>query len=182
MPGGRCCGCNGPMAVCRNCRCAKRNSPCVSCYPARKNMCQNLSSDDLSAAPRATAPRPSETPTSSTSSINEKAHLPTLLDDFGSFQRGSVLDRIPKGARHSAASALNSIIKSVCETDSEEDWRKLFRFSSLCFKKPKRGGKRQPSLATIVKRQIDDFLDDPLRPIEIAPVKHAVKHSPEKDT
>ena len=42
--------------------------------------------------------------------------------------------------------------------------------------------KKQPSLATIVKRQIDDFLADPLRPIEIAPVKHAVKHSPEKDT
>ena len=115
-------------------------------------------------------------------SKNNNTHPSALLEDFESFQRGSVLDRVPKGARHRAASALNSIIKSVCETDAEDDWRKLFRFSSLCFKKSKRGGKKQPSLATIVKRQIDEFLSDPLRSMDIAPTKHRAKRPSEKDT
>ena len=109
-------------------------------------------------------------------------HPHAILEDFRSFQRGSVLDRVPKGARHSAASALNSTIKNVCETDLESDWRKLFRFSSLCFKKPKRGGKRQPSLATIIKRQIDDFLAEPLRPLEGVRPNTSRKRSSDKDT
>ena len=92
------------------------------------------------------------------------------------------MDRVPKGARNCAASALNNVIKCVCDSDSENDWRKLFRFSSLCFKKPRRGGKRQPSLATTVKRQIDDFLADPFRPLVTVGVsKHDKKRSRDKD-
>jgi len=106
-----------------------------------------------------------QTSTNKTTPLNNITHSQSLLEDITSFQRGSILDRVPKAARHAAASALNSIIKSVCDTNSEDSWRKLFRFSSLCFRKPKRGGKKQPSLATVVKRQIDEFMAYPLQPI-----------------
>ena len=140
-------------------------------------MCQNQASrmppQDTSEAPQIASPLASV--------VSPRVVNFPVLEDFQSFQRGSVLDRIPKGARTCAASALNNVIKSACETDSERDWRKLLRFSSLCFKKPKRGGKRQPSLATTVKRQINDFLADPLRPLEAAASKQSVKRSRDKD-
>ena len=113
--------------------------------------------------------------------LGTESQTSALLEDLQSFQQGSVLDRVPKGARISAASALNTVIKGVCETDSVSDWRKLFRFSSLCFKKPTRGGKRQPSLATTVKRQINIFMAEPLKPIVVTS-KHITKCSREKDS
>ena len=133
MPTAKCCGCNGPVAVCRNCRCAKNNSPCVSCYPARRNMCQNQAPgstpvpNDHDRVLQSTEP---QTSTNKTTPSNNITQSQSLLEDITSFQRGSILDRVPKAARHAAASALNSIIKSVCDANSEDSWRKLFRFSS----------------------------------------------------
>ena len=174
------------MAVCRNCRCAKSKSPCVSCYPARKNMCQNTASGSPSTScdrlevSQNRASRASDEPSNSRLTTNMK-HPQGLSDDFESFQRGSVLDRIPKAARHAAAAALNLIMKGACQSDSEDDWRKLFRFSSLCFKKPKRGGKKQPSLAITIKRQINEYLADPLQPIITPQTPHSRKKKSPKE-
>ena len=93
----------------------------------------------------------------------------SVSEDIHSFRRGSVLDFVPKGSRILAARSLSNIINNACDTNSLDDWRKLFRFSPLCFKKPKRGGKKQPSLATLVNRQIEAFLEDPLCPLDSSP-------------
>ena len=106
------------------------------------------------------SPNTSELPSEPNSA--SAATQSALLDDFRSFKGGSVLDRVPKGSRSRAASALCVIIKSVVESNLTQDWRKLFRFISFCLKKPKRGGKRQSSLATTINRQIDAFMADPL--------------------
>jgi hypothetical protein len=81
-----------------------------------------------------------------------------------------------------AAQALTNIINKASESDSSQDWRKLFRFSALCFKKPKRGGKHQPSLATLVNRQIDAFLTDPFRPVEPSPQSNTIQNKARDDT
>ena len=148
MPIGRCCGCNGAMAICRNCRCAKNRTPCVSCYPSRKGKCENCPPETLAEIPRSAAlsidgpsvaPADSgqaDVPVAADPSSSAVSHMSPLMKDFLSFQRGSVLDRVPKGARNQASLAFNTIIRSVCETDTLDNWRKLFRFSPMCFKKP----------------------------------------------
>jgi len=173
MTRGRCCGCNGPMAVCKSCRCAKNKIACTSCYPGRKGNCENRAPENSPALFSSSAPSDitgSNSVINNTTTTNEAAHdsrlSSLLLDDFSSFQRGSVLDRVPKGSRISAAIALTKLVNNACNSNSLSVWRMLFRFSSVCFKKPKRGGKRQPSLATTIKRQIEAFLSDPLCPLE----------------
>ena len=46
------------------------------------------------------------------------------------------------------------------------DWRKLFRFTYVCLKKPERGGKRLPSLSVGVIKNIQNFMSDPLALVE----------------
>ena len=77
------------------------------------------------------------------------------------------MDRIPKGARNQTATALSRLINNACDSDSPIEWQKLFRFTFVCLKKPKRGGKRLPSVAVGVIKTIQKFLTDPLAPIEL---------------
>ena len=35
----RCCECNGPKAICRNCSCVQKGSKCFSCCPRVRNAC-----------------------------------------------------------------------------------------------------------------------------------------------
>ena len=37
----RCCACNGPNAVCKNCRCVKRSTKCSFCLPQERGKCLN---------------------------------------------------------------------------------------------------------------------------------------------
>ena len=62
----------------------------------------------------------------------------------------------------------------------EENCFVLLRCVSI--KKPKRGGKRQASLATKINRHIDAFLSDPLRPLETMSRENNTKNSQDKDT
>lgn len=50
---------------------------------------------------------------------------------------------------------------------SPTDWRKLFRISYFCLYKS-RGGKRRPSLASVVKNDIQKFLSDTFAAVEDA--------------
>ena len=150
------------MAVCRNCRCVKAKIACGS--NSGSNEQSNNSEDttatgDLSSAVDIITVSAEDTLPPAVEQIRE---------DILSFQRCSVLDYVPKGSRKKAAQALSSIINNACESESPQDWRKLFRFAAFCFKKPKRGGKHQPSLTTLVNRQIDAFLTDSFRPVEPA--------------
>ena len=137
----------------------------------RKGKCENKSADQ---PPIQVAAHPDRSPSTSSGAgvpnAPKEDSLPSpsspIQEDLLSFQRGSVLDHVPKGSRMKAAQALTNIINIACDSNSLGDWRKLFRFSPLCFKKPKRGGKHQPTLATVVNRQIEAFLEDPFCPLE----------------
>ena len=192
MTRAKCCACNGPTAVCRSCRCAKNNTACISCYPSRKGRCENF---NLRSSPNNIPVFDTSNQASADDSNNVHSsylHLHdennlasnTVSEDILSFRRGSVLDFVPKGSRILAARSLSNIINNVCDTNSPDDWRKLVRFSPLCFKKPKRGGKKQPSLATLVKRQIEAFLEDPFCPLDSSPgvtKRNANKHKARDD-
>ena len=171
MSRAKCCGCNGPMAVCRNCRCAKSNSSCISCYPSRKGRCENVDvsgrASDSQLINQASVIESNSVQRVEGDHVNNvPVESNAISEDMHSFRRGSVLDFVPKGSRILAARSLCNIINDVCDTNSHDAWRKLIRFSPMCFKKPKRGGKKQPSLATSVNRQIESFLEDPFCPLD----------------
>ena len=60
-----------------------------------------------------------------------------LLEDVKSFQRGSVIYRIPKASRAQVAFALCSLITVVYESNTIDAWRRLICFPSRCLSKPK---------------------------------------------
>ena len=174
----RCCGCNGPMAVCKGCRCAKSKQPCTSCYPCylSKNKCSNVIhwpnvsnntplAASLNNSSVATIPQVDDS-ISANVRPNISCDDSTIIDDFINFAKIPVLNRVPKGARNQAAAALSAAILSACDSTSPTDWQKLFRFSPICLRKPKRGGKRQPSLTSSVLKNINSYLNDPLVPLE----------------
>ena len=193
----RCCGCNGPLAICKNCRCARNKIPCVSCYPSRNNKCNNFSNPN----PDLSAPH---TPASASSAVvagqsqpadadgivagsnlttnNNCANATSIIkEDILSFSRAPILNRIPKGARHQAAATLCQLLNKACESDSVNDWQKLFRFSVVCLQKPKRGGIRRSSLASGVIKNIQRFMSDPLAPIDNNPVRKPPRPSEAED-
>ena len=156
------------MAVCKNCRCAKSKQPCVSCYPSRKNKCSNVSRFDttLSHNPYIASASQVDEPQSTVDQSNEVLRVNSaIIDDIIIFSKIPVLNRVPKGARNQAAAALSSSIRCACDSVSTTDWQKLFRFSSICFRKPKRGGKRRPSLTSSVLNNIKTYVSDPLAPL-----------------
>ena len=102
-----------------------------------------------------------------------------IIEDVSSLAGMPLMDRIPKGARHVAASALNTILSKACDSNDLRDWWTLLRFSAMCFQKPKRGGKRF-SLSSGVIKNIQNFLSDPLTPINTT--RPARKTSRSSDT
>lgn len=102
-----------------------------------------------------------------------------LLKDILLLSRTPILSRVPKGARSEAARTLSFLINNACESDFPTEWRKLFRFSYFCLSKPKRGGKHRPSLASVVKNNIQKFLSDPLA--TIIPAEGASSRLPDAD-
>ena len=170
----RCCACNGPSAVCRNCRCVKNKTACVSCYPSRDNRCVNYRFTSNS-APSIPHVQNGQTEvgsqilapvdvSQSNASPQDTDSFDLLTRELSCLRRGSVVHRIPKGSRAQASTALSQLIESVCEPScSIDEWRKLFLFSSCCLIKPKRGGKHKSSLSNIINRQIKNFQDNILQ-------------------
>ena len=151
------------MASCKNCRCVKSKQPCVSCYPSRKGKCLNASRTN---ATPSFSQSSSEAPNNSQSAVGQPDEsVNPIVNDLITFSKIRVLDRVPKGARNQAAAALSVSIRSACDSSSTKDWQKLFRFSSICLRKPKRGGKRRPSLTSSVLTNINSYVCDPLTPL-----------------
>ena len=165
MSRNRCCACNGPRAICKNCRCAKNRTPCISCFPARRKLCVNVSHAEDTVRPSQSSDNSIE-PRDVSAAVPSDTGISPLLKDFMAFTRASILNRIPRGSRNFAAASLNILINKACDSDDPTDWQKLFRFSSFCLKKPKRGGKRRPALAALVNKNIQHFMSAPLAPIE----------------
>ena len=72
----RCCVCNGPNAICRNCSCVKREAKCFSCRPSVKGTCLNIVRKDLTTATQLGSPPRAG------ASLGSQPNLqsPTLLD------------------------------------------------------------------------------------------------------
>ena len=67
------------------------------------------------------------------------------------------MKRIPKASRMQAATAYAQVIQEVIESNSEAAWKRLLMFPGVCFGRPKRAGKKNRSLASVVNSQISDF-------------------------
>ena len=112
------------MAVCKNCRCARNKTPCVSCYPSRNKKCNNASAlDSLNhvSDPPTSASYPAAIPQSQQAdnlADNNQTNGPNInCGNFSSpiskdillLSGASVLDRTPKGARNLAAAVLSRL-------------------------------------------------------------------------
>lgn len=151
------------MAVCKNCHCVKSKQPCTSCYPSRKNNCSNVARSNTTPTISQNS-LASNTPQIVNAQSDENLSISSILNDVIT-SKISVLNRVPRGARNQAAAALSSAIRCACDSTSSTDWQKLFRFSSICLRKPKRGGKRRPSLTSVVLNNISIYVSDPLAPL-----------------
>ena len=88
-----------------------------------------------------------------------------LLDHLSTCKANlSILGNIPRGARISAADALNELISEVLRSNSYISWSKLLSFTYHCLQKPRRDKKapNSPSLVTKIKNQISTFLNSEL--------------------
>ena len=98
------------------------------------------------------SPNDSETPPVAQCSSSE------LLFSSELRQNTRVLKRIPRAARHLAATKLARALDDVSEKNDSSSWARLFKFSRRCLAQPRRGGQRR-NLTTVVKRQLEDEAD-----------------------
>ena len=98
------------------------------------------------------SPEDSETPPVAHYSSSE------LLFSSELRQSTRVLKRIPRAARHLAATKLASVLDDVSEKNDSSSWARLFKFGRRCLAQPRCGGQRQ-SLTSVVKRQLEDEAD-----------------------
>ena len=80
------------------------------------------------------------------------------IEPFEFLAGTATVKRVPKASRFQAAAALTEVLQNVLAApDDREAWRKLLEFASTCFGKPKRGGRKAKSLASVINSQIRDF-------------------------
>ena len=80
----------------------------------------------------------------------------------------SLIGNIPRGARISAAEALNELINEVIQTNTPLAWSKLLCFAYHGLQKPKKEkpALHSPSLVTKIKNQIEIFMSSNFPPAE----------------
>ena len=83
------------------------------------------------------SPEDSETPPVAQYSSSE------LLFSSELRQSTPVLKRIPRAARHLAATKLASVLDDVSEKNDSSSWARLFKFGRRCLAQPRRGGQRR---------------------------------------
>ena len=84
--------------------------------------------------------------------------------DLGSYLskcrvRFRVLNRIPRGAIIAVADALSRLIREALEFRTRSAWGRLLCFCYWGLRCPKNNGESHESLATVVKRQVSQFLE-----------------------
>lgn len=124
------------------------------CDQCNKNFSKNRSHNCDSRSP-ATYDLP--TPPQQPNIGDNNANTTSLHDSFKNFRRGSVLYRIPKGARIQTATALQTLIKDVCEHNTLDAWRKLLCFPYQCLHKDFQTDDKE-SLPTKIKRRIAEYV------------------------
>ena len=80
----------------------------------------------------------------------------------------SLIGNIPRGARITAAEALNTLINDVIQFNNSISWSKLLCFAFHCLQKPKKekSSANSPSLTTKIKNQISLFMSSVFPPTE----------------
>ena len=72
--------------------------------------------------------------------------------------KNRVLRRIPKSARQQCSDKLTAVLRDVVSSNLVEAWNKLFLFAPRCLIDYQKNSKTTDSLASLVKRQLQDDL------------------------
>ena len=164
MSQARCCTCNGANAKCINCRCARNNIACFSCYPGRHGRCQNVSSSLMVSSNNASSPPNEDLPGGSDTHAPETSTSQDACSQMASVVqklrqcRSSIIAHIPKGSRYQFAKALANTIDAVISRKDAASWIRFVIFPLFCLRSPPHNGKKHTvSLATIINRRISSF-------------------------
>ena len=68
------------------------------------------------------------------------------------------MKRIPKGSCPKIAKALTQILQDIVNKNDYPSWQKLFQFGRSCLGGTKCGGKKNKSQATIINKDLLDFM------------------------
>lgn len=172
MSNNKCCGCNGPNAICKNCICVKSKGKCLNCLPSRHGRCSNLRPALSGINSSNSQPLSSHSSTHNicypTYSSQPNPHTSSSLDivshqailDWISINKAPLVNFIPKGARNSFRSLLNSTIELINTTNSDISWIRLFCLPTYCLHAPK----SDKNITTTIKERIKIFssTSDPL--------------------
>ena len=161
-----------PCVVCNTINNRRRSRLCDSCYLPHHLTCVNLTKK-LSAELRRWLCL-----TCRNGNNNGEAHLPEVPDDEDIIDQLPhlvkawknnirVLPRIPKGARVAAAEAFCTLVDQVTDLNSIFSWARLFGFAYSALRRPPKSSStesNQPSLTSIVRRQINNYIAAPKLP------------------
>ena len=114
-------------------------------------------SGKLPRPPAAVPTSPGSSSPPATESTSPASPSPPPSPVLAQIPRVRVLKRIPKSARHQCSSKLTTLLKDIVSSNSMEAWNRLFLFTPTCLRQPRRG-KYSESLASLVKRQLQDVL------------------------
>ena len=68
-----------------------------------------------------------------------------------------VIKKIPKASRAHCARTYTEIIEGVTVVGDKKSWEKWYEFTGACLANPKRGGKKNTSLATVINKRLVQF-------------------------
>ena len=151
---------------------SRRSIKCFQCSCEYHIACVNVTQTQASTFPKyscqscrfGTAPSfgPSNEDSPVNPDFNLREHLLTCKSNL------SILGNIPRGARITAADALNELISEVLRSNSALAWSKLLCFTHHGLQKPKKDkpASNNPSLVSKIKNQVSIFMSSSFPPAE----------------
>ena len=70
---------------------------------------------------------------------------------------GGVIKKIPKASRPHCSRTYCELLESLTVVGDKKSWERWFEFTRACLANPKRGGKKNTSLATVINKRVVQF-------------------------
>jgi len=146
----KCCNCNGRLGKCNNCSCVKSKTKCSSCAPGTHGNCNNNGNRLRSNSVSLSQPISDDNLEKDRSSF-EYSVASSLLHRVSTC-RTPVIKFIPKRLRTRLSIFFCKVLSDIMADPKKTDnWLRLFLFSFIVLKTPKRGGKHTECHRTIEK-------------------------------
>ena len=158
--------------ICREINARKHLIECATCCTRYHMTCVKITRAQAKQIPKYKCPQCRNITTPNQESLdvaNQSTPNFDLLNHLHTCKSNiSLIGNIPRGARITAAEALNELINNVIQSNTPIAWSKLLCFAYHCLQKPKKekSTSNTPSLVTKIKNQISTFMNSNFPPTE----------------